>query len=347
MHNTETSLQNRITKTRKFLKEKNIDCLIISSSSNIFYLTGIYGIEGYLCITKNQIVFFTGGIYYGYVYDKLKDISLVNYSVENFNKKDFIKFLKGFKKPSVLSCEFSVKGWKNLCLETEKKIHTIENFIAEIRAIKEKEEIEKIQKAEKITISVLKKIKSIIKAGISEIDISSEIYYQIRKHGAEKEAFPPVVASGINSSYPHHIPTKRKLEYNDIIVIDMGASVEGYCADITETMILGNPSKEVKNALKAINDVHQEINELIADGERLCRNLHIKAVKTLKKYGLDKFFTHSLGHGVGIDVHELPILGAKSKDIIKNGMVFTIEPGVYIPGQFGIRIEKMFFTKLS
>jgi len=339
------NFQNRITKVKQFLDDKGIDCIVIVESSNIFYLTGLYGIEGSLCITnKGDIVFFTSGIFYQYVCDKLQSINIPDFSPEIFDRGLFAKFLKQFKNPALFSSEFSVHNWKFLCSETGKQIRTIDNFVADMRAIKEDEEIEKIQKAEKITFSVLKKIKNIIKAGISEIDISAEIYYQLRKSGADRESFPPIVASGINSSYPHHIPTRRKIKHNDILIIDIGAAIDGYSGDITETIILGEPSLHIKKSYDAILQVHRDVEELISRGEKLCRKLHIQAVDTLKKYGIDKFFTHTLGHGVGIDVHELPILSAKSKDILKKGMVFTVEPGVYIPGEFGIRIERMFYA---
>ena len=339
------NFQNRITKVKQFLDDKGIDCIVIVESSNIFYLTGLYGIEGSLCITnKGDIVFFTSGIFYQYVCDKLQSINIPDFSPEIFDRGLFAKFLKQFKNPALFSSEFSVHNWKFLCSETGKQIRTIDNFVADMRAVKEDEEIKKIQEAEKITLSVLKKIKNIIKPGVSEIDISAEIYYQLRKSGADKESFPPIVASGINSSYPHHLPTRRKIRHNDILVIDIGASVDGYSGDITETIILGKPSLNVKKSYDAILHVHRDVEELISSGEKLCRKLHLKAVDTLKKYGLDKFFTHTLGHGVGIDVHELPILGTRSKNILKKGMVFTVEPGVYIPGEFGIRIEKMFYA---
>ncbi len=337
--------QIRIKKVRQFLNDKGFDCIIITGSSNIFYLTGLYGIEGYLCITnKGNIGFFTSGIFYQYVCDRLKNMNIPDFSPEIFNKKLFVKFLKSFKKPALFSSECFVRTWRYLCSETGKQIKAIDDFVVDMRAVKEDEEIKKIQEAEKITLSVLKKIKNIIKPGVSEIDISAEIYYQLRKSGADKESFPPIVASGINSSYPHHLPTRRKIRHNDILVIDIGASVDGYSGDITETIILGKPSLNVKKSYDAILHVHRDVEELISSGEKLCRKLHLKAVDTLKKYGLDKFFTHTLGHGVGIDVHELPILGTRSKNILKKGMVFTVEPGVYIPGEFGIRIEKMFYA---
>ena len=158
------NFQCRIKKVRQFLDDKKVDCIVITGSSNIFYLTGLYGIEGSLCITgKGDIVFFTSGIFYQYVCDKLQSINIPDFSPEIFDRGLFVKFLKGFKIPALFSSESSVRNWKLLCRETEKQIKTIDNFVADMRAIKEDEEIEKIQKAEKITFSVLKKIKNIIK----------------------------------------------------------------------------------------------------------------------------------------------------------------------------------------
>lgn len=337
-------LKARLIKIRQVLEEKKTDCIIIARTSNIFYLTGLYGIEGYLCILKKNIVFFTGGIYYQFVYDRLKDVKLANFSLEDFNKGNFIKFVKNLKKPSVLASEFSVQRWKALCQKTGKQIKPVNDFIYEMRAIKTLEEIEKIKSAEKITFSVLKKIRSMIKPGVSELDISSEIHYQIRKQGGDKESFQPIVASGVNSSYPHHQPTRRKLKENDIVVIDIGACVVGYNSDITETIILGKMSEDLRVAFNAVKLVHTSVCELISSGEKSCKKLHNYALNIFKRFNLDTFFVHGLGHGVGIDIHELPVLAKSSRDILKKGMVFTIEPGVYLPEKFGIRIEKMVYV---
>jgi len=332
-----------IKKIRQEIEKKNIDIVIVSKSSDIFYLTGLYNCEGYLCVGRNQVKLFTGGIYYQYAVDKL---NLSEVSVEKIDGQNFYKFLHDFKRPALFSSEFSIDRWENLCKKSGKKIKRIENFISHFRSTKTNDEILKIKKAEKIAKSILEKTKNLIKPGISEIDIAGEICYQLRRNGC-MEAFPTIVASGINSVYPHHLPAKRKFKHNDVIVIDMGARFDGYCSDITQTIFIGKPDDEMKKIFGILCDIHKCVNELILNGEKLCERIHYTAVNILKKFKLEQFFTHGLGHGVGIDVHELPRLGPESKDRLENNMVFTIEPGIYIPGKFGMRLENMYYYSVT
>lgn len=338
-----TDYEKRIKRTRQYLDGKNLDCLIIRCPSNIFYLTGLYSVEGYLCIDCKDITFFTGGIYYQHAIDKQKEL-ITQFCVEKIEGKNFYKFLRTFKKPAVLSSEISFQAWRKLKLETNGKLKTIDDFLIKMRAIKEPEEIARIKKAHTIAKNVLKNIKPLIKCGKSELDISAEILYQIRKLGGSREAFQPIVASGINSSYPHHLPTGRKIKENDVIVIDIGVCFEGYNSDITESFFTGKVSEEARKIMDIIKEIHKNVFLDLINGEKCCKKLHCTAVDILKKHGLEKFFVHGLGHGVGIDVHELPVLNSSSKDTFKKAMVFTIEPGIYLPGKFGIRIEKMYFS---
>ncbi|HOL50427.1 MAG TPA: Xaa-Pro peptidase family protein, partial [bacterium] len=220
--------EKRIKKVIAHLESKKIDCFVTANPSNIFYLTGIYNVEGYLCISKKDMKFFTGGIYYQYAVDRQNVLKIPDFQCEQIKGKNFYAYLKSFKKPSMLSSEISAGRWEQLCQETGRKINLIDNFIARMRMVKDEEEIMKIKKAGKIAYSVLNKVKRLIKPGVSELDIAAEILYQIRKQGGDKEAFGVIVASGINSSYPHHQPSTRKFKDNDIVVIDMGVCLDGY-----------------------------------------------------------------------------------------------------------------------
>ena len=334
------NFEERIKKIKTFLDKKNIDCLITKNRSHIFYLTGLHNAEGYLCISHKDITFFTGGIYYQYAVDRQKKSSIF-FSVEKLEKNSLYKFLNGFKKPAVFSGEISLDGWRKLSRKV-RRLYVIDDFIGKLRSIKEPQEIENIKKALSIAQEVLKNIKKLIKPGISELDISAEILYQTRKYGGDREAFQPIVASGVNSSYPHHFPTKRKFRDNDIVVIDMGVSVDGYNSDITETFTIGKVVEEKLKVIKAIKEAHIEIQNMIENGERSCKKIHQCAVKVFKKNKLHKFFTHGTGHGVGIDVHEFPVINSTSRENLQEGNVFTIEPGIYLPEKFGARIEKMY-----
>lgn len=338
--------KKRVGYVRRFLEEKKLDCIITTNPSNIFYLTGIHGTEGYLCIDKKNINFFTSGIYYQYSLDMEKKLNIGNFSIEKIEKENFIRFISSFKKPALIASEISFHRWKTLSQKISGRLKTIDDIVLRMRMIKEPEEVLKIKKSLKIAKNIMEDLRKIIKPGISEIDISAEIIYKIRK-SADREAFAPIVASGVNSSYPHHFPGKRKLKENDVVVVDMGVCIEGYNSDITETFFIGKIHKDVSGVLNSINRVHSDVEAMIKAGENSCKKIHQSAVCIFRKSGLEKFFVHSLGHGIGIDVHELPSFSESSKDKIEKAMVFTIEPGIYLPGKFGIRIEKMYFTPVS
>ena len=188
----------------------------------------------------------------------------------------------------------------------------------------------------------MQKIKEELKEGMTELDVEAEIYYLIRKYGGRKEAFSPIVASGKHSSYPHHKNQNRAIKMSEPIVIDMGVDFSGYKSDLTGTFFHGKIPKNFKKIHNAVRNVQKKCEEFAKEGVA-ASEVHKLAVSIFEKDGLSKYFVHSLGHGVGIEVHEKPVLNFKSKEILKNNMVFTIEPGIYISGEGGVRLEKMIF----
>ena len=171
---------------------------------------------------------------------------------------------------------------------------------------------------------------------MTEKEIALEIYNYFIKHGADGLAFDTIVASGTNSSKPHAIPTDKKIEYGDIIVIDFGAKYNGYCADMTRTIFVGEVNKEAEKLYNFLFEVQANATRKFLEGE------DTKVIAKSVEYDLNQkncTLIHALGHGVGIDIHEKPILSVKSSSILKNNMVVTNEPGIYIPGDIGIRIE--------
>jgi Xaa-Pro aminopeptidase len=209
-----------------------------------------------------------------------------------------------------------------------------------LRAIKRADEIAKIRKALKITALAIEFIRDFIRPGVKELEIAAELERFVRYQGAIGAAFDIIVASGANSCHPHHLPTSKRLADNDVVLIDLGVDYLGYKSDLTRVFFLGK-----------INGLARRIYDLVLKSQE-------KAIKKIRpgvgadlidaasrKYidtkGYGKYFVHSLGHGVGINIHEDPCIASKSDDILREGMVFTVEPAVYLPGKFGIRIEDM------
>lgn len=218
-------------------------------------------------------------------------------------------------------------------------VQDLSERIADVRAIKHEEEVELMRKALHITEKSIRNVLNEFKPGISEKAIAALAEYHIRSEGADGLAFETIVAFGPNAAYPHATVTDRTLGKNDVVVMDLGAQVNNYSSDLTRTILVGN-MEEVKKVIEIVSEAVAASIDFVRDGAS-AEEIDGKARDIIRKSGYGKYFIHSLGHGVGIEVHEKPRIAQGSKDVLREGMVVTIEPGVYIPGKFGVRIENM------
>jgi len=335
--------EKRIEKVRGFLEKKKGDSFVTFNSSNIFYLTGLIDIEGWLVITENSADLFVPELYF---YESLDSLGYNKIKIHIYRRKNFFSFLENYKKIFFINSEISYLLWLQISKVLKERFLPVENFILGMRAIKETEEIQLIKKAKEIAEKTLKEIKLLIeeRKNITELDVVSEIKYKLIKNGARKESFEPIVASGVHSSYPHHKSKNKAIKKGEIIVIDMGADFRGYKSDLTATFFSGKVSDEVKKIYNIVKDAQKYCIEFIEENkskEIKGSDVHKKAIEIFREYKIEKYFIHGLGHGVGIDVHEKPQLSPKSKDVLERGNVITVEPGLYFHNKFGIRIEDM------
>jgi len=333
--------QNRIEKVRESLERRKLSSCIITGTPNIFYLTGLLEIEGLLFISTKEIIFFTTPLYYQESLDKIK-----------YNKthiiqetgRAFKKVISKFKKVAFIDSEISFATFSRLNKKISSNFIPVPDFIKTIRVVKDEQEIKLIKKSMSIAKKVMQKIKEEFKKGMTELDVEAEIHYLIRKYGGRKESFPPIVASGVHSSHPHHKNQNRTIKMDEPIVIDMGVDFSGYKSDLTSTFFPGKIPENFKRIYNTVKNVQKKCEEFAKAGIA-ASEVHKLAVSIFEEAKLSKYFIHGLGHGVGIEVHENPVLSPKSKEILKNNMIFTIEPGIYIPKSGGIRFEKMIFLK--
>jgi len=210
--------------------------------------------------------------------------------------------------------------------------------IARIRAVKSAEEIENIKKACSITEKAFYKAVKSLRLGITEKEFCEILENEYYKLGADGLAFPSIVAFGKNSSVPHHVTGDTKLKINDVVLVDTGCTYKGYSSDFTRTLFFGSPDEEFIKAYNAVLETNV-LAESKATAGVTGKELDAIARENLDKFGLAEYFTHSLGHGLGLEIHERPYLSRKGEGTLSEGMAFTIEPGVYFKGKFGIRIE--------
>ena len=218
------------------------------------------------------------------------------------------------------------------------KFKSFDSFVEDLRITKTKEEIDKIKKACSILDKSFEDAITYIKEGVTETDIAIELEYRMKKAGGEKPAFETIVASGYRSSIPHGVASHKKIKKGEFITIDFGTTYEWYNSDITRTAFLGTPTKKDKKIYETVYNAQRLAFESVKENMKT-KDLDKVARDFISKSGFGDYFSHSLGHGVGLGIHEKPIISKKDKHYLKKGMVFTIEPGIYIPGYQGVRIE--------
>jgi Xaa-Pro aminopeptidase len=336
-------VNNRLQKLRKKFSEKEIDGIFVTQSENRRYLSGFDGSAGFLIITNKKAVLATDFRYTEQAVAEAPDFEILR--IAN-NLKDWFPGLIEEMKIKQLGFESSDISFQfhqqlNDALKKKKltvKMVPVNGLVESVRAVKESAEIKAIIKSSAITDAAYESVVKSIKPGITEKEVAWELEKALREKGSEALPFEVIVASGPRAALPHAKPTERVIEDGDTVVIDMGAKYEGYASDLTRTTCAGAVDDTFKNiyntVLKAQKAAMAAISQSITGKEA-----DNAAREIIGKAGYGEAFGHSLGHGVGLAPHELPRLSPNSEDVLTDGMVFTVEPGIYISGWGGVRIE--------
>lgn len=339
------------------MKKMNLDVVIITDGYNMHYLTGYTGHTGCMVIFSGEQYILTDSRYTEQVEIEAEgikciDIGLEGYAsitcrlVSNYLEKENNNVDKvihiGFENNHI-----SYREYKDFADEFEKyfgeKVIMCElsDMVNELRMIKNDEEIKYISKAETIGDEAFTHILEYIKPGIREKDIALELEYTMKKLGADGLSFDTIVASGTNSSLPHAVPTERRLGDGDFVTMDFGCIYKGYCSDMTRTVFIGREVDECKrNVYDIVLNAQLQSMKLIKPGIK-CSDIDAVARKIIADAGYGDCFGHGLGHSVGLYIHEEPRFSRKCDTILEEGMVLTVEPGIYLPGRFGVRIEDL------
>ncbi|MBA7476848.1 Aminopeptidase YpdF [subsurface metagenome] len=337
------SIKTRLNKLRQKLAGKEVDAFFISQPENRYYLSGFDGSDGFLLITPQNAILATDFRYIEQARRQAPDYEI--FQITN-NIADWFPRLVAELSLKRLGFEaghitFALHQQLTDALNKAKsqlKLVSVDRLVESLRATKEPEEIELITKASAITDSAFGYIRDILHIGMSEMEVAWEIEKFMREQGSQSIPFEIIVASGPNSALPHAKPSEHAIRYGEPIVIDIGARIGGYGSDLSRTICLGSHNdafnKVYDTVLKAQLAAIATIKEGMTGEE--ADNL---GRKVIKQAGYGEAFGHALGHGVGLAPHELPRLGPNSKEHLVNGMVFTIEPGIYLTGWGGVRIE--------
>ncbi|BAW18420.1 Xaa-Pro aminopeptidase [Mycoplasmopsis bovigenitalium] len=326
----------------KVFAEHKVDAIVSEAFQTRLWYSGVKTTDGYLVIEKDKAYLFVDGRYIEYATNNAKNVE--------------VKLLQG----GTLKEFFAQKQYKTVAYEKDylniqtleflRSIVKSENEVfilgQELRILKSEEEIQKIQKAVDISLKTLWQLKRWITPGFTEKQVAAKLNYLLKLNGSDKESFDEIVATGSSSAEPHHHPTDKPLKAGDLLKIDFGSLYQGYSADITRTFILwderGNDTPndpKMKEILDIVHAAAKAGRDAVRPGikaseiDKICRDY-------IEKAGYGQYFTHGTGHGLGIDVHELPSVSSKARDyVLEPGMVITVEPGIYIEGLGGARNE--------
>ena len=331
-------MTSRIKKIQEQLDQYGIDGLLITKKENRQYGTGFTGSAGVVLLSATEAVFITDFRYVDQAKTQVQEAEIImhkgNMEQEIANQTTRLNI----QKLGIEENNMTLKQYSSLKKYTNIELVQVSELIETIRAIKEESEIETIKVAARIADEAFQHITGFLKPGVSEFDVRDELEFFMRKQGASSSSFNIIVASGVRSSLPHGVATNKIIENGDMVTLDFGALYNGYCSDLTRTISIGSYSKEFEKIYGIVLEALKRGTEAIRPGES-AKTIDDVTRNYITDHGYGEYFGHSTGHGVGLELHEPLRLSQESKTILQEGMVVTVEPGIYIPNWGGCRIE--------
>jgi Xaa-Pro dipeptidase len=328
---------NRINTLRQSAQKQGNNNFLIFNSANLTYFTGFSGATALLIPEQGESILYVSAVNYEQAKAEVKGLTVeLLKRGENLMEKIANQALT--KKFAVDT--LPIESWRALAKAVggEEKLELANNLIRELRKVKDQQEIQLIRKACKLANIGMQVAFETIRLGVKEKEVAEEIEYAMRKSGSDGTGFDTIVASGIYSAFPHGSCTEKTIHEDDLVVVDLGATYKFYRSDMTRTFIAGKASEKQRKIYETVILAHQKAFEAIRPGV-LAREVDMAARQVIEEAEYGEFFVHNLGHGVGLEVHEAPILSPDSKDTLDVGNVVTDEPGIYLPGYGGVRIE--------
>lgn len=313
---------------------------LVTDETSIFYFTGFPHSEGYLLITKDNSYLLVDFRYIEAAQNTVKSSQVVMFSNPFETINNFIS-ANNIKEILLESDKITVSAFKTMQKEIKAELISddkLSELIKDLRIIKSADEIEKLKIAQNIAEKAYLEVLNMVKPGVTERQIALELEYLMKKYGAEKIAFDLITVTGKKSSLPHGVPADVEVKTGDFVTFDIGAVYEGYHSDMTRTVAVGEVSDKQKEIYNIVLKSHLAGLDAVKAGvsgfdvDKVCRDI-------IKDAGYGEFFGHGTGHGVGLEIHEEPRVSPKGETILKSGMIITVEPGIYLPDEFGVRIE--------
>ncbi len=330
----------RVARLRQELARARLDALLITHPPNLYYLSGFSGDAGALLVEPDRMTLFTDGRFTVQAREEVPDARLcISRSSALVAAGESMPRREGLR-VGLEAARMSVAGSAALRKAAGKRIRwqPLEDTVEKLREVKDATELAVMRQAARLASEVFEEVLQLVKPGARELDLAAEVEYRLRRKGASGASFETIVASGVRAALPHACPTDKLLQKNELVVFDLGAILRHYCSDLTRTVYLGRAPARIRRWYGAVAQAQAAGREALGAGVAAGR-VDAAARAVLNRRGLGRYFVHSTGHGLGLEIHETPRLGRGEKQRIRAGNVITVEPGVYVEGVGGIRIE--------
>lgn len=322
------------------MSQADVEAFLVSNPQNWRFVSGFTGDAGVLLITRDDAIIFTDSRYTEQAEQEAPGFTVIKTVVEKDVVKETIDKL-GIRTVAFEKDYMTYARWEKLKEALSgRTLVGVSGWIEELRAVKSEAEVGYIAKAQSIADEAFARILPLVKPGVTEAELALELEVIIRKLGSDGVAFPFIVVSGARSSLPHGVPTSKRLEVGDFVTFDFGARVNGYCSDMTRTVVVGHASEKHREIYDVVLRAQLAALEAVKPGVP-AKEVDLAGRKVIEEAGYGEYFGHGIGHGVGLNVHEKPSVSRMSEDVLRPGMVITVEPGIYIPGFGGVRIEDL------
>jgi Xaa-Pro aminopeptidase len=332
-------VRNRLARLRGKLREEGLDAFLVTSLPNIRYLSLFSGSHAFCIVTAETAVFITDTRYALQSRQEVKGFRRFTATRDVYAAAAQRNLLRGCRHVGFEDSGLTYTRYRLLKkLFPSVSFRPTSDVVEELALVKDEQEIAEIQKAVDISDRTFCEVLGIIRPGVREIDIAAEISYLQRKFGSDHDAFDVIIASGERGAMPHACPTKKRLRRGEFVILDYGCTVSGYGSDLTRTVAVGSVTRRSREIYDAVFDAQCEAIAAVRGG-MWAKDLDAVARKSIAARGFGRYFIHSLGHGLGLHVHERPRISAQSGERLRSNSVITVEPGVYIPGFGGVRIE--------
>lgn len=329
---------NHLSQIAAKLPEFHIDAMLVSSEPGEFYAVGMHG-EGYAILTAEKSRYITDSRYIEVANASVDaEVCMVDHA-RNYTAllNEFID-AHGIKTLGIEDGYMSLSQYNSLKKELHAELVPANGLITGLRASKDEEEFARMVKAQEITDAAFAEILNFVRPGVTEAEIAAKLVYEMLRRGADKVSFDPIVASGPNGSKPHAIPGERKVQSGEFVTMDFGCKYLGYCSDMTRTVAVGAVDEDKKRVYETVLAA-QKAGIAASKAGVPGVEIHKTAAKVIEEAGYGRFFGHGYGHSVGIEIHESPNANTRDTTPMPVGAMVSAEPGIYIPGQFGVRIE--------